>query len=90
MGMRLGQPDPSGVPGFRPMEPAPGAGYAPAMPRPAKLDAGTIEAFLSAHEGWARAGGPPGIDAIARAYSFADFSAELGFVVRVGGGRNHR
>ena len=49
------------------------------MSRPAKLDAGTIEAFLSAHEGWARAG-----DAITRAYSFADFSAALGFVVRVG------
>jgi 4a-hydroxytetrahydrobiopterin dehydratase len=59
------------------------------MPRPTKLDPAAIEAFLSAHEGWARAGGaghgpPPGIDAITRAYSFADFSAALGFVVRVG------
>ncbi len=53
------------------------------MPRPAKLDAGSIEAFLSAHEGWARAGGT-GNEAIVRSYSFADFSAALGFVVRVG------
>ena len=49
------------------------------MSRPTKLDAGSIEAFLASHEGWARAG-----DAITRAYSFADFSAALGFVVRVG------
>jgi 4a-hydroxytetrahydrobiopterin dehydratase len=49
------------------------------MSRPAKLESGAIEAFLSAHEGWTRAG-----DAIARSYSFADFSAALGFVVRVG------
>lgn len=58
------------------------------MPRPAKLDPAAIEAFLSAHEGWARAGsaghGASSIDAIARSYSFADFSAALGFVVRVG------
>jgi 4a-hydroxytetrahydrobiopterin dehydratase len=68
------------------MEPAPGAGYAPRMPRPAKLDAGTIEAFLSAHEGWSRAesAGHGAIEALARTYSFADFSAALGFVVRVG------
>jgi 4a-hydroxytetrahydrobiopterin dehydratase len=49
------------------------------MPRPAKLEAGTIDAFLSTHEGWSRAD-----DGITRAYSFADFSAALGFVVRVG------
>ena len=49
------------------------------MSRPTKLEPGAIEAFLSAHEGWARAD-----DAIARSYSFADFSAALGFVVRVG------
>jgi 4a-hydroxytetrahydrobiopterin dehydratase len=49
------------------------------MSRPSKIEPGAIEAFLSAHEGWARAG-----DAIARSYSFADFSAALGFVVRVG------
>src|SRR3984957_314935 len=50
------------------------------MSRPAKLEPGTVEAFLSAHEGWARVG----TDAISRGYSFADFSAALGFVVRVG------
>jgi 4a-hydroxytetrahydrobiopterin dehydratase len=70
------------------MEPAPGAGYAGAMPRPAKLDAGTIEAFLSAHEGWTRAASAvheaAAVDSLARTYSFADFSAALGFVVRVG------
>lgn len=49
------------------------------MSRPARLDPGSIEAFLAAHEGWSRAG-----EAITRAYSFADFSAALGFVVRVG------
>jgi 4a-hydroxytetrahydrobiopterin dehydratase len=70
------------------MEQAAAAEYALGMPRPAKLDAGTIEAFLSAHEGWARAEsaghGAAADDALTRAYSFADFSAALGFVVRVG------
>ena len=49
------------------------------MSRPSKLDSGAIDAFLAAHEGWTRSG-----EAIVRAYSFADFSAALGFVVRVG------
>jgi len=49
------------------------------MSRPTKLDSGTLEAFLAAHEGWARSG-----EALTRAYAFADFSAALGFVVRVG------
>jgi len=48
------------------------------MSRPSKLDAGSIDAFLAAHEGWTRAG-----DAIGRTFTFADFSAALGFVVRV-------
>jgi 4a-hydroxytetrahydrobiopterin dehydratase len=52
------------------------------MPRPAKLDAGAVDAFLSSHEGWSRA--PDSPEAIVRSYSFADFSAALGFVVRVG------
>jgi 4a-hydroxytetrahydrobiopterin dehydratase len=52
------------------------------MARPSKLDAGAVEAFLKSHEGWARVG--DGGAAIARAYTFADFSAALGFVVRVG------
>jgi 4a-hydroxytetrahydrobiopterin dehydratase len=51
------------------------------MSRPSRLDAGAVEAFLSSHEGWARSGSP---ESITRAYSFADFSAALGFVVRVG------
>src|SRR5580693_2360673 len=50
------------------------------MSRPSKLEPGAVEAFLSTHEGWARTGP----DALSRAYSFADFSAALGFVVRVG------
>jgi 4a-hydroxytetrahydrobiopterin dehydratase len=50
------------------------------MSRPSKLEPGAVDAFLSAHEGWSRVGA----DTIARAYSFADFSAALGFVVRVG------
>ncbi|MGO8997956.1 MAG: 4a-hydroxytetrahydrobiopterin dehydratase [Polyangiaceae bacterium] len=57
------------------------------MHRPVKLDASAIEAFLSAHEGWARGGSgsvPPPADSIVRSYTFADFSAALGFVVRVG------
>jgi 4a-hydroxytetrahydrobiopterin dehydratase len=49
------------------------------MHRPTKLDPAAIEAFLAAHEGWSRVG-----DSLARAYTFADFSAALGFVVRVG------
>jgi 4a-hydroxytetrahydrobiopterin dehydratase len=49
------------------------------MSRTAKLESGTVEAFLASHEGWSRSG-----DALTRAYSFADFSAALGFVVRVG------
>jgi len=50
------------------------------MPRPSKLDAATVDAFLSVHHGWTRAGD----DAIARSFTFADFSAALAFVVRVG------
>ncbi|HEY2512244.1 MAG TPA: 4a-hydroxytetrahydrobiopterin dehydratase [Polyangiaceae bacterium] len=49
------------------------------MPRPSKLEDSAVDAFLKTHDGWSRVG-----DAIARAYTFADFSAALGFVVRVG------
>jgi 4a-hydroxytetrahydrobiopterin dehydratase len=49
------------------------------MSRPTKLEPGAVDAFLSAHEGWARVG-----EALARSFTFADFSAALGFVVRVG------
>lgn len=49
------------------------------MPRPEKLDPAAVDAWLSGHAGWER-----DRDGIARAYKFADFSAALGFVVRVG------
>jgi 4a-hydroxytetrahydrobiopterin dehydratase len=51
--------------------------------RPSKLDAQTLEKWLGSHAGWekAEAGGQ---EAIARTFKFADFSAALGFVVRVG------
>lgn len=49
------------------------------MARPPKLSADTVEAWLRSHEGWSREG-----DALVRSYRFADFSAALGFTVRVG------
>lgn len=49
------------------------------MSRPTKLDHG-IDTWLAQHDGWTR----DGTKAIARAYSFADFSSALGFVVRLG------
>jgi 4a-hydroxytetrahydrobiopterin dehydratase len=50
------------------------------MARPEKLDAIAVDAWLAAHAGWERASG----GAIAKNYKFPDFSAALGFVVRVG------
>ena len=50
------------------------------MNRPSKLDPSTVDAWLIAHPGWQRASDT----AIARPYKFADFSAALAFVVRVG------
>ena len=50
------------------------------MARPQKVDAGTVDAWLSAHAGWEREGDK----AIAKTFKFADFSAALAFVVRVG------
>lgn len=49
------------------------------MGRPAKLDSAAVDTWLSAHPSWQRDG-----DGIARVYMFPDFSAALGFVVRVG------
>ncbi len=49
------------------------------MPRPTKLDPTEIDAWLAAHPGWSREG-----EALARTFRFPDFSAALGFVVRVG------
>jgi 4a-hydroxytetrahydrobiopterin dehydratase len=50
------------------------------MARPAKLDDGAVTAWLGLHAGWERAGE----GAIARRFTFPDFAAALGFVVRVG------
>lgn len=50
------------------------------MPRPSKLSPETVDAWLATHAAWQRVGD----GAIARAYKFPDFSAALGFVVRVG------
>jgi 4a-hydroxytetrahydrobiopterin dehydratase len=50
------------------------------MVRPTKLDAAVVEAWRAKHADWERVGET----AIARAYKFKDFSAALGFVVRVG------
>ena len=51
--------------------------------RPQKLDEAALAKWLGSHPGWEKtaAGGQ---DAIARAFRFPDFSAALGFVVRVG------
>jgi 4a-hydroxytetrahydrobiopterin dehydratase len=54
--------------------------YDQVMPRPTKLDAREVDTWLAAHPGWARAGD----GAIARGFTFPDFSAAMGFVVRVG------
>lgn len=55
-------------------------GYIVGMTRPAKLDDATVTAWMARREGWDRAGE----GAIAKRFSFPDFSAALGFVVRVG------
>jgi 4a-hydroxytetrahydrobiopterin dehydratase len=50
------------------------------MARPKKLGAAAVDSWLGEHAGWKRAGK----GAIAKKFSFADFGAALGFVVRVG------
>jgi 4a-hydroxytetrahydrobiopterin dehydratase len=50
------------------------------MARPSKLESNAVDAWLAAHAGWERAGA----GAIAKKYTFPDFSAALAFVVRVG------
>ena len=50
------------------------------MARPTKLDASIVDAWLAAHPGWVRSGD----GAIAKGYTFPDFAAALGFVVRIG------
>jgi 4a-hydroxytetrahydrobiopterin dehydratase len=59
---------------------SPGRGTLVRMGRPTKLEAAAVDAWLGGHAGWERVGG----DAIARKFAFPDFSAALGFVVRVG------
>jgi len=50
------------------------------MARPTKLEDSAVNTWLGAHAGWERAGA----GAIARKFTFPDFGAALGFVVRVG------
>ncbi len=50
------------------------------MARPAKLDDGAVTAWVAKHAGWERVGE----GAIAKRFTFPDFGAALGFVVRVG------
>jgi 4a-hydroxytetrahydrobiopterin dehydratase len=50
------------------------------MTRPAKLDAGTVDAWITAHPGWERAGD----HALAKRFTFPDFASALAFAVRVG------
>ena len=49
------------------------------MARPSKLLAGTVDAWLTAHPGWAREG-----EALVRSYKLADFGAAVAFTVRLG------
>jgi 4a-hydroxytetrahydrobiopterin dehydratase len=50
------------------------------MPRPTKLEPTAVDAWLSTHPGWERAGA----NGIVKLYSFPDFASALGFVVRLG------
>jgi 4a-hydroxytetrahydrobiopterin dehydratase len=49
------------------------------MARPSKLEPKEVDAWLTAHGEWKQQG-----EGLFRAYTFKDFSAALGFVVRVG------
>lgn len=49
------------------------------MARPGKLEGSVVDVWLAAHPGWAREG-----EALVRAFKFPDFSAALGFTVRLG------
>ena len=50
------------------------------MPRPALLERPRVDQWILSHPGWAREGDA----AITKRFAFADFSAALAFVVRVG------
>ena len=56
------------------------------MPRPTKLEAATVDAWLAKNTAWTREAGPSPQEgeALVRTFKFSDFSAALGFVVRVG------
>lgn len=49
------------------------------MPRPQKLDATALDAWLRSHPGWSREG-----DALVRTIELADFAAALALAVRLG------
>ncbi len=50
------------------------------MARPTRLESAAVDAWVHAHPGWERAAN----GALARSFSFPDFSSALAFVVRVG------
>ncbi|HZU82827.1 MAG TPA: 4a-hydroxytetrahydrobiopterin dehydratase [Polyangiaceae bacterium] len=50
------------------------------MARPTPSSNAAVDAWMTAHPGWERAG----TGAIARTYTFADFASALAFAVRVG------
>ena len=50
------------------------------MARPERLDREAVDAWLAAHDGWAR----EGEGAIAKSYAFGDFAGALAFAVRLG------
>jgi 4a-hydroxytetrahydrobiopterin dehydratase len=50
------------------------------MARPEKLEKAEVDRWIATHPGWERTSG----DSIAKTYKFPDFSAAMGFVVRVG------
>jgi 4a-hydroxytetrahydrobiopterin dehydratase len=53
--------------------------------RPDKLDDAAVDAWLGNHPGWKRSvTAKDGKNAIVKEFGFKDFSAALGFVVRVG------
>ena len=52
------------------------------MARPTKLDSAAVDTWLASHAGWQRDGA--NASAIAKSFKFPDFSAALGFTVRVG------
>ncbi len=49
------------------------------MTRPQKLDASTVDGWISKHAGWSRTG-----DALKKKFSFPDFASAIAFAVRVG------